>query len=94
MNFLELFNEVAKLAKPAVADTLKPVTDEQAPLKELGIDSLDLLMITVYLCEIFAIPEEIGKDLRPANVSDIVAFVTKNATRMPGSVEEALGLIS
>jgi acyl carrier protein len=49
MNFLDLFNRLARLAKPAAASELVEITDPQGPLKDTGIDSLDMLMITVYL---------------------------------------------
>jgi acyl carrier protein len=94
VNFLDLFNEVAKLAKPAVATTMLPVVDEQSSFKDSGIDSLDLLLITVYLCEIYGIPEEIGKELKPANVAEVRAFMEKHATRQPSSVAEAIESVS
>lgn len=94
MDFLELFNEVAKLAKPAVADTLRPVSDEQESFKDSGLDSLDLLLITVYMCEIYGIPEAVGKDFRPTNVSDFIAFVTANGTKQPESVAAAIESVS
>lgn len=94
MNFLDLFNGVARLAKPAVASDLVPVTDMNAPIKDLGIDSLDMLMITVYLCEIYGIPEEVGKNLKPASVAEVEAFVNQHKTRDPGSVDEALASVA
>ena len=94
MDFLELFNEVAKLAKPAVADSLPQITDSQMSLQNTGFDSLDLLLITVFMCEIYGIPEEVGKNMRPANVAEIEAFVLQHATRHPTSVEDAIESIS
>lgn len=94
MDFLELFNRLARLAKPAVADELVPITDLDAPLKDTGIDSLDMLMITVYTCEIFGIPEEVGKNLKPANVAEVKSFVEQHKTRDFGTLEEALAAIT
>jgi acyl carrier protein len=94
MNFLDLFNRLARLAKPAAASELVEITDPQGPLKDTGIDSLDMLMITVYLCEIFGIPEEVGKNLKPASVAEVEAFVQQHKTRDFGSVEEALAAIT
>jgi len=94
MDFLELFNAVARQAKPAVANTMQLVVDNKAPLKELGFDSLDMLIILIDLCEIFAIPEQVDKQFKPATLSDVITFITENATRMPGSVKEALSFIS
>lgn len=94
MDFLELFNEVARLAKPAVAGELQPITDPDMSFKDTGIDSLDLLLITVYMCEIFGIPEEVGKEFRPGNVTDFITFVAANATKHPTSVKEAIESVS
>lgn len=94
MNFLDLFNAVARLAKPAVASELKPVTDPTVPIKDLGIDSLDMLMITVYLCEIYGISEEVGKGLKPASVAEVESFVNQHKTRQPSSVQEAIESVS
>lgn len=94
MNFLELFNEVTKLAKPAVAADLKPVTDMQASFKDSNIDSLDLLMIIVFMCEIYGISEDVGKDLKPACAADILAFIEQHKTKEPASVQEAIESVS
>lgn len=94
MDFLALFNEVLKLAKPAVAADLKPVTDKQAPFKDSGIDSLDLLMVIVFMCEIYGISEDVGKNLKPKNVAEIEAFVMQHKTKEPESVQEAIESVS
>lgn len=91
MDFLELFNGVAGVAKPM---NFVAVGSKDTPFKETNIDSLDLLMVTVYMCELFGISEEVGKSLKPANVAEIEAFVAQHKTRQPSSVEEAVGSIS
>lgn len=94
MDFLELFNAVTKLAKPAVAADLQPITDKNASFKDTGIDSLDLLMITVYMCEIYGISEEVGKNLKPASVAEVEAFVAQHKTKEPQSVHDAIESVS
>lgn len=91
MDFLELFNAVTKIAKPT---NFVAVESKEKPFRETNIDSLDLLMVTVFMCELYGISEEIGKGLKPTNVTDIETFVTQHATKHPASVKEAVESIS
>lgn len=71
MDFLKLFNEVAKVAKPAHTDL--NITNPDEPLKEV-LDSLDNLMVGIFLCEIYGIPEEIGKTCKATTVMNILTL--------------------
>lgn len=89
MNFLELFNGVARVARPVhVAHT--PVTDLNLNLAEYGLDSLDMLMICIYLCELYGIPEETGKEMPAETVQIIQDFILAHKTQEPESVAAAL----
>jgi len=89
MNFLELFNGVARIARPVhVSHT--PVTDTQLDLTEYGLDSLDMLMICIYMCELYGIPEETGKEMSAKTVQEIEDFVMTHRTQQPTSVADAL----
>lgn len=90
MDFVELFNAVVKVAKPVFADQLTPITDLATPFKETHVDSLDLLMVVIYMCEIYGISEEVGKNAKPTNMAELQAFLEEHKTRAPGSVQEAL----
>lgn len=90
MDFVELFNAVVKVAKPVFADELKPITDPFTPFKETHVDSLDLLMVVIYMCEIYGISEEVGKNAKPTNMAELQVFLEEHKTRTPGSVQEAL----
>lgn len=89
MNFLELFNGVAKIARP-VHVSHKPVTDKDLNLTEYGLDSLDKLMICIYMCELYGIPEETGKSMSADTVQIIEDFVQIHKTQEPATVSEAL----
>jgi len=91
VDFLELLNAVIKAAKPASFSETPPVTDYDRPLVEYGIDSLDMLMVVVFTCEIFGIPETVGKDIRPRTARDLQQFVEANKTKSPATVDEAMG---
>ena len=89
MDFLELFNGVARVARPIHVEH-NPVTAMDIDLDEYGLDSLDMLMICIYLCELYGIPEEVGKELTAKTVQELHDFVQAHKTQTPESVESAL----
>jgi acyl carrier protein len=92
MDKLELFHAVARVAKP-VHLTYTPIASLETPFKEANIDSLDILLISVYFCELYGIDEHIAKTLLPATPQEIFDFLDKHKTREPSSIEEAVRLI-
>lgn len=92
INFIELVNHVVRVAKPLVPDFngVKTLSD---PLKECGIDSLDWLIVMIYLCEIYGIPEAVGKEFYPVTIQDLHDELMKHKTREPATIEEALTYI-
>jgi acyl carrier protein len=90
VDFLELFNEVVKVVKPAFAGQLTPITDADKPLKGTHVDSLDLLMVVIYMCELYGVSEEVGKEAKPTTVAELQAFLEQHKTKEPASVQEAL----
>ena len=90
MNYLELFNGLGRRVKPV---SFREVTSLAAPLREQGLDSLDIVLLCVYACEVFGIPEEVGKLLNPASFDDMRQFVERHGTRRPASAQEALALV-
>lgn len=87
MDFLKLFNEVAKVAKPTHTDL--NITDPDEPLKSV-LDSLDNLMIGIFLCDIYGISEEVGKTCQATTVNEYLNFVNTNKTKEPESLEKAV----
>jgi len=88
-DFLTLLNQVAKKAKP-FNDELAPITDMGALLKDSGLDSLDQLMCTVYLCEIFDVEDEKSKEMLVKTPQEALDFLTTNGRRQPETLEAAL----
>lgn len=94
MDFLELFNGVARAARPAFQD-YKDITDVNAPLQESGLDSMDGMMIGIYLAEIYGIPDEIAKEMHPKTVQEFWEFVNTHKTKEPtGTVDEVIKGVS
>lgn len=88
-DYLRLVNALARHVKPQ-RNAYREATASTDRVADSGLDSLDLVLLSVYLCEVFDIPEAVGKTLMPATFGDIVAFIEAHKARTPASVEEAL----
>jgi acyl carrier protein len=89
LNFVELFNRVVDLAKPAFASDSHASSLED-DLKNLGIDSLDTIMLSIYFGDIYGVEEEVMKQMEVQTLSDLKAFLEQHATRKPETLEQAL----
>jgi len=89
MDYLHLFNEVIKVATPLNSNKATATSLDQL-LIETGLDSLDLLMVTIYLAEIYGVSEEIAKQVQAKTVSELINYMHFNRTKEPVSVEEAI----
>lgn len=87
--FLKLLNAVARVAKP-FNDDYVDATSMSDDFAGCGLDSLDMLLTGVYMCDAFAIDEETGKQLQPKNVQELYDFLMLHHKKMPVSAEEAL----
>jgi acyl carrier protein len=77
-DFLRLFNTAMALAKPVGKSTIKAESID-IRFEEIEVDSLDLLIIGMYLCDAFAISEEKGKEMRPETVAQMKEFLIEYA---------------
>ena len=89
MDKLELFNKLIAIVVP-VNSMGATATSLDEPLAETGLDSLDLLMIGIYLSDIYGVPEEIAKTMQVTTVNDMFAFMERHATKTPTNIQEAL----
>lgn len=89
MDFLELFNAVARKVRPAHHD-YKDVTDLDMPFTETGLDSMDGLMMGIFMCDIYGVSEEVGKEMMPTTPREMLDFLEKHKTKTPTSVKEAV----
>lgn len=91
MDFIELFNGVVRVVKPMEPNF--EATDLGSMFKNLGVDSLDSIMITIYMCEIYEVPEEIAKGWTPSTIRELHDLLMEHKTKDPESVEASLALI-
>jgi acyl carrier protein len=87
MNFIEIFNYVAKVARPAhsVPSIAKAMEDT---FQDIGLDSLDGLVMLMYFDELYGIADEVSKEWTPASVQELHDLVMANKTKEPASMEE------
>lgn len=89
MDKLELFNGLISVISPvnSVGAKAEALSD---PLSETGLDSLDLLMMGIYLSDVYGVEEEVAKMMQPLTVNDMFVFMEEHATKIPTNVQEAL----
>ena len=93
---LEMLKGIAKLARPVSAEELE-IHDLDVLLKDTGLDSLDFLMVGVYLSDIYGVSEEDLKAMKMDETNtmrDMINYMVSKGTKQPTSVEEALASIS
>jgi acyl carrier protein len=89
INFIELFNMVSQVSRPAHAKEA-PATSMEDKLADIGIDSLDGLIMTMYFCELYGIPEDDEtKEWHPTSVQEVFDYLIKRKTQEPESIEAA-----
>ena len=91
IDFLNLFNLIAKQAKPHFEENA--VIDETQSFRDTELDSLDMLMICMYFSIVYGIDDDTAKSMSPINVFELKEFVMANKTQEPSSIEEALEMI-
>lgn len=89
LNFVELFNRVVDLAKP-VSAAGSHASSLEDKFVDLGIDSLDTIMLSIYFGDIFGVEEATMKEMQVRTLGDLKAFLEQHATRNPQTMEEAL----
>lgn len=88
-DFLRLFNVAMALAKPIGKATIKADSID-VRFENIEVDSLDLLIIGMYLCDAFGVSEEKGKEMRPETVGQMKEFLVVNAGKPTIDVDAVL----
>jgi hypothetical protein len=92
MDHLELFNRLARMARPAHAE-YTPIDSLDLPLPETGLDSMDGLMLSVFYADIYGLPDSVSKELSFTTPAELIAEVLKHKTKEPISVDDAVGAV-
>jgi hypothetical protein len=91
-DFISLLNFVAKKAKPHGNDLLK-ITAMKQDLRDCGLDSLDMLVVGMYLCEAWDIDNETSKGMNGHTPELLLGFLEMHGRRKPNTYDEAVSLI-
>jgi hypothetical protein len=86
---LELFNGLIWVITPVNSNCAEAKSLDDN-LADTGLDSLDLLMMGIYLGDIYGALEDDIKDMEPITVRDMFDHVIKFKTKEPTSVHEAI----
>lgn len=89
VDFLELFNGVAKVARP-IQTNWNPATSMDQAFKDLSLDSMDVLMVCIFMSELYGIDEETAKTMQPTTIQELYNFLQQHKTMEPSSVEDAI----
>jgi acyl carrier protein len=88
-DFLKLLNAVVKLAKPFHKEA-HDLTSLDIKFAETTIDSLDMLMIGLYLGDVFGISEEDAKQIMAKTPAELFELIKKFATKFPEDVDKTI----
>jgi hypothetical protein len=88
-DFLKLLTAVVKIAKPYY-DEAPDITDMELKFSETEIDSLDMLMVSVYMTEIFGVDEEKVKGLKVNTPQEFKIFLDQHKTKDVTDVDAAI----
>ena len=89
IEFLDLFNKVARVARPA-HHAYKPIDSMDILFEDTELDSLDMLMIGMYMSEIYGIDDAIAKTLNPKTPNEMLGDINQHKTKEPESVDVAM----
>jgi acyl carrier protein len=94
-DLLQILNAAVKLARPVGADDIK-IESLDTPIKDTGLDSLDILMVSVYISDVYGVSEEDMKLMAfqvDSTIRDFMDFMIEHKTKDPQTLEEALKAI-
>lgn len=88
-DFLKLLSAVVRIAKP-FHNEAPDITDIDLKFNTTNIDSLDTLMITVYMFELFGVDEENIKILKATTPKELKVFLEEHKTKDIADVDQAI----
>jgi acyl carrier protein len=88
-DFLKLLSAATKLAKPFHKEE-ELIADLDTQFADSMVDSLDMLMISIYLTDAFGIDEETTKTMSVTTPREMREFLLKHATKEITDVDAAI----
>lgn len=92
MEWIDIINEVVPYTMGGARNGVK-LTGKEENFYDLGLDSLDVAALSVYLCEVLAVPPSVQRDDDLGNIADMIAFLEKHAVRRDLNVQQIRALL-
>ncbi|QDD64254.1 acyl carrier protein [Herbaspirillum seropedicae] len=92
MEWINIINEVVPYTMGGARNGVKLTGDEES-FYDVGLDSLDVAALSVYLCEVLAVPPSVERNGDLGNVAEMIAFLDKHAVRRDLTVPQIRALL-
>jgi acyl carrier protein len=89
MDHVALFNELVKVIKVVGGEGVQ-ATSKDDNLTDIGLDSLDIVMLHMYVSELYGLDDEAAKNIPIDTVEAAFTYAEEHSTRKPESIEEAM----
>jgi len=88
--FLKLFNTAIDMAKPVSAEEsyAKSINDS---IKDLSLDSLDWIMLGIFLGDALGVCEATMRDMKPTSLADVKSYLEEHTAYPETSYSECEG---
>jgi acyl carrier protein len=89
---LDLMNNIIKAARPMDSEEIV-LTSLDTKIQDTGLDSLDCIMINIFLGEMFGVSSETISEMQlgpESKMSDMVNFMLIHKTKQPATLAKAL----
>jgi acyl carrier protein len=90
MDKLELFNKIADVVKENSVIKYTHIATLEMPWAETNLDSMDAIMMSVYLSEIYHVDEEVSKQFTFTTPKELMELIETHKTVEPESIDEAI----
>jgi acyl carrier protein len=86
---LDMLDGVITLATPLNSNGVE-VKSLDENLADTGLDSLDMLMVGIYLGDVYGVSEDDLKAIQATTVRQLFEYMCQHKTKEPKTIEEAL----
>jgi acyl carrier protein len=90
MDRVALFNELIKIIKVVNGDKTSKATSENNNISEVGLDSLDIVMLCMHIAELYGLDDEQAKKIPLESIKEAFDYAENAGTQKPESVEAAV----
>lgn len=87
MDHVALFNELIKVIKVVGGENIRAKSKDDS-IVDIGLDSLDIVMLHMYISELYGLDDEEAKNIPTDTVESAFAYAEQHGKRRPSSIDE------